>query len=295
MQFIDQSAAYSKKSISLADAVAVGRAKMELQPGADKLALCLRPELGVANAFDAGINERLRFFDLTTPEKLDLMIDELLPGFFHANLLPLTGAESWSVHFVVDGDVHRTLIMDADGIRATEPGPDDIPAFELETDIMTLLAILRATIADFHLNAPDFPPAGIAELSPDEAAAISGGTPPGPGDEGDEDDEGDEGDENDEGNEDDEGNESDEGDEGNENDEQDEGDEGNEGDEGPAARDDGSRGGYACGPDGGSDEDACGADACAVDAGSASDGSVSDPFGADLAGGLDIDLIDPGA
>ena len=185
MQFIDQSAAYSKKSISLANAVDAGRAKVEMQPGAEKLALCFRPELQVANAFDADINERLRFFELSTPEKLDLMIDELLPGFFHADLLPLTGGDRWSAHFVVDGDVHRTLIMDADGIRATEPAPDDISAFELETDIMTLLAILRATIADYHLNGPDFPPAGVAELNADETAAISGGTPLNTGDQDD--------------------------------------------------------------------------------------------------------------
>jgi len=101
-----------------------------------------------------------------------------LPGFFHANLLPLTGRDSWTAHFVVDGNVHRTLIMDAKGIRSIDPAPDNTPDFELETDIMTLLALLRAAIADFHLNAPDFPPAGIATSNPDEIETITGDTPP---------------------------------------------------------------------------------------------------------------------
>jgi len=91
MQFIDQAAAYSKKSISLEQAIQSGRAKLVLQPGAEKLALCFRPELEIANAFDARIDARLRFFDLSTPAKLDLLIDELLPEFFHLDLLPGLG------------------------------------------------------------------------------------------------------------------------------------------------------------------------------------------------------------
>jgi len=174
MQFIDQSATYSKKSITLATALDSGRAKVTADPDAHKLNLCFRPELEVATAFDAAIDARLRFFDLPTPQKLDLFIDELLPGFYHADLLPLTGRESWTAHFVIDSNVRRTLIIDADGIRAIDPDPDLTPDFELETDIMTLLALLRAVIADFHLNAPDFPPAGIPTLSADEAEAITG-------------------------------------------------------------------------------------------------------------------------
>ena len=182
MQFIDQSAAYSQKSISLERAIESGRVKMILQPGAEKLALCFRPELDVANAFDSAIDARLRFFELSTPEKLDLMIDELLPGFFHADLLPLTGRSSWSVLFVVDGDVHRTLTMDANGICATNPEQSESPAIELETDIMTLLALLRSVIADYHLNAPDFPPAGITAQSASEAKVVDLSKPEGNGD-----------------------------------------------------------------------------------------------------------------
>lgn len=167
MQFIDQSATYSKKSITLATAIETDRAKVTADPDAHRLNICFRPELEVANAFDAAIDARLRFFDLTTSQKLDLFIDDLLPGFFHPDLLPLTGRESWTAHFVVDANVHRTLIMDAKGIRAVDPDPNQTPDFEMETDIMTLLALLRAVIADFHLNTPDFPPAGIATVSPD--------------------------------------------------------------------------------------------------------------------------------
>lgn len=178
MQFIDQSTTYSKKSITLATALETGRAKLTADPDAHKLNICFRPELEVANAFDTAIDARLRFFDLTTPQKLDLFIDELLPGFFHPDLLPLTGRDSWTAHFVVDANIHRTLIMDKDGIRSIDPAPGLTPDLEMETDIMTLLALLRAVIADFHLNAPDFPPAGIATLSADETEAITGGTDP---------------------------------------------------------------------------------------------------------------------
>lgn len=167
MQFIDQAPAYSRKSISLARAVETGRAKLTVQPDAENLAHCFKPELKIANAFDAGIDARLKFFELSTPAKLDLLIDELLPGFFHADLLPLTGRDSWVVHFLVDGNVNRTLMVDADGIRAIEHDPDADPAIELETDIMTLLALLRSVIADYHLKNPAVTNASIADLSAD--------------------------------------------------------------------------------------------------------------------------------
>lgn len=154
MQFIDQAAAYSKKSVSVEQAVQSGRAKLRLDADTDKLAQCFRPELEIANAFDAGIDERLRFFELSTPDKLDLLIDELLPGFYHADLLPATGRDSWIVRFLVDGDVHRTLLIDADGIHRVEEDHDQDAAMELETDIMTLLAMLRSIIADYHLKTP---------------------------------------------------------------------------------------------------------------------------------------------
>jgi len=63
MQFIDQSATYSKKSITLTTAIETERAKVTADPDAHKLNICFRPELEVANAFDAAIDARLRFFD----------------------------------------------------------------------------------------------------------------------------------------------------------------------------------------------------------------------------------------
>lgn len=168
MQFIDQAAAYSQKSISLTKAVDAGRAKLSAAPDAEKLALCFRPALKVASAFDTSIDARLKFFELSTLAKLDLLIEELLPGFFHADLLPLTGRDSWTVRFVIDADVHRTLFMDATGIRAIEDGQDTDPAIELETDVMTLLAILRSVIAEYHLKTPAVTNPSIAELNADK-------------------------------------------------------------------------------------------------------------------------------
>jgi hypothetical protein len=154
MQFIDQSAAYNRKSISLADAVKAGRANLTLGPDAEKLGVCFRPELAVATAFDRSINTRLKFADLSTPDKLDLMIDELLPGFFHADILPRTGRDNWRVRFVVDGTVRRTLEIDANGVRATKEEPDQSTDIEVETDAVTLMAILRSVIAEYHTNKP---------------------------------------------------------------------------------------------------------------------------------------------
>jgi len=175
VQFIDQAPAYSQKSISLTKAIEGGRAKVNAVSGSEKLMQCFRPELEIANAFDRAIDARLRFFDLPTPDKLDLLIHELLPNFYHPEFLPLTGRDTWVVHFVVDGDVHRTLIMDADGIRPLESRPDEVPTIELETDVVTLLALLRSTIADFHLKTPDVTASSITALSAEEASEITGG------------------------------------------------------------------------------------------------------------------------
>jgi len=102
--------------------------------------------------------------------------------------------------------------MDATGIRTIKNGQDWFPAIDLEIDIMTFLAILRSTIAEFHLNSPVAMP--IVALSAAEADAITGGMPaPDPSQNSDQ---GNEGDEADEDNEDDEGDENNEGDEGDE-------------------------------------------------------------------------------
>ncbi len=168
MQFIDQAPAYSQKSISLDKAIQLGRAKLTAEPGAEKLVLCLRPELAVANAFDRSINARLKFAELSTPDKLDLLIDELLPGFYHAELLPRTGRETWVVRFAIDGNVQRTLTMDGDGMRAIENDPDQTPDVELETDIITLMAMLRSVIAEFHLKTPSVTASSVSALGAGE-------------------------------------------------------------------------------------------------------------------------------
>jgi len=279
MQFIDHSTAYVRKSISLTEAVQAGRAKLTASPEADKIAACFRPDAEIAAAFDKSIHARLRFDGLTTPEKLDLLIEELLPDFYHPELLPLTGRSQWIVRFLVDGEVSRPLMLDSRGIHAADT-LDRTPDIDLETDAMTLLAILRSIIADYHLNKAELSPAALTVLSAEDAAAIRGGAPA-----------------------DDpratfaEGDEHNEGDEGNE---------GNEGDEGivqvdleddKLAADDGSCGGYACGADGGDlyGDDACGADACAIDAsGMTAADDLDDVIGADLTAGLDLDDLDPG-
>jgi len=154
MQFIDQAPAYSVKSMSLASAVTAGRAKLTVDPGGARVAACFRPELDAANEFDRDINDRLSFNALSTPEKLDLMIAELLPRFFRADKLALTGRDRWVVSFLIDGSVSRYIECDADGVRPVSD-PDQPPAVELETDIMTLMAILRWIIAEFHLKKLD--------------------------------------------------------------------------------------------------------------------------------------------
>lgn len=156
MQFIDQSAAYTRKSITLDKALDAGRAKITAAPGSEKLAICFRPELKVAIAFDLEIDDRVNFKTLPTPDKLDLMIDELLPRFFHPDLLPLTGREVWHVRFVIDGNHRRTLRLDDHGLHDVS-GEDPEAEVELETDILTLLALLRAQIAEFHHTRPPYP------------------------------------------------------------------------------------------------------------------------------------------
>ena len=165
MQFIDQSPAYSQKAMSLDRAIGSGRAVLRMSAECEALAVCFRPALEKASAFDRDINTRCVFNDLSTPEKLDLMIAELLPRFYHPELLPLTGRDTWTLRFLVDGKVSRVLQVDADGLRLSGDATAT-PDFELETDIMTLMAILRATIAQFHLNPAPYPdPAEIGDAA----------------------------------------------------------------------------------------------------------------------------------
>ncbi len=149
MQFIDQASGYAVKSMSLNKAIAAGRATVQAEPDGARVAACFRPALDAATAFDRDINDRLRFNALSTPEKLDLMIAELLPRFFHAENLAKSGRDTWHVAFLIDGRVRRSLLIDAEGVRAVEKPPIP-PAVEIETDIMTLMAILRSVIADYH-------------------------------------------------------------------------------------------------------------------------------------------------
>lgn len=154
MQFIDQAPAYRAKAVSPDAAIASGRARLDAVPGAERLAVCFRPELEIATAFDRSIHARLKFDVLPTDRKLDLMIDELLPGFFHPEALPMTGRARWVLRFVVDGTVTRTLQVDESGIRRIDGG-DAPPDMLLETDIVTLMAMLRFCIADHHRSRKD--------------------------------------------------------------------------------------------------------------------------------------------
>ncbi|MCB1342311.1 MAG: hypothetical protein KDK24_14835 [Pseudooceanicola sp.] len=156
MQFIDQAPAYKRKSITFAKAVAQGRARVKAETDADRLAVCFRPDLKTAIAFDMDIEDRLDFNALSTSEKADLLIDELLPKFCHPDLLPLTGRSAWHVRFVIDGTVERTLRFDDRGLHDVSH-EDAWPEIEIETDILTLLAMLRAEIARFHMTKPRYP------------------------------------------------------------------------------------------------------------------------------------------
>ena len=168
MQFIDQAPAYRAKALTLNAAIDAGRARLTGSPGAQKIVACFRPELEIATAFDQAIHERVRFNDLPTPEKLDLMIAELLPGFYHPEDLGLTGRSTWTVRFLVDGTVERILRMDEEGLRAID-GTAATPDVELETDIMTLMAILRSVIADYHRATKTYAaPGRVAAIPPDD-------------------------------------------------------------------------------------------------------------------------------
>lgn len=118
MQFIDQASGYAVKSMRLQKAVELGRATLRVEPNGAKVAACFHPALNEANAFDKDINKRLKFNDLSTPDKLDLMIAELLPRFFRPENLAKTGRDSWHVSFLVDGRFRRSLMIDANGIKA---------------------------------------------------------------------------------------------------------------------------------------------------------------------------------
>ena len=157
MQFIDQSSAYTRKSLPFTKAVAANRAKVIAEAGSDKLAICFRPELKTALAFDLDVEDRFDFNALPTAQKVDLLIDELLPRFFHPDLVVLTGRSVWHVRFVVDGTVERTLRLDDMGVHDVSHEPDIWPEIEIETDILTLLAMLRAEIARFHMTKPPYP------------------------------------------------------------------------------------------------------------------------------------------
>ncbi|WP_316774124.1 hypothetical protein [Sedimentitalea todarodis] len=140
--------------MSLNTAIVAGRATLQMEPDGARIAACFRPTLEAANSFDREINERLKFNALTTPEKLDLMIAELLPRFFYADNFAKTGRDIWHVAFLVDGRHRRSLLIDADGVRAVDD-PTIPPAVEIETDIMTLMAILRSVIAEYHTKKLD--------------------------------------------------------------------------------------------------------------------------------------------
>lgn len=177
MQFIDQSAAYTRKSITLDHALTTGRARIGAHNGSDKLAICFRPELKVAIAFDLDIDDRVDFNALPTTEKMDLMIDDLIPNFFHPDLLPLSGQDVWYVRFIIDGTVVRTLRFDDhSAYNVSHALLDAEPDIELETDIVTLLALLRAEIARFHHTRPPYPelPASVRGDGDDFDDDVSG-------------------------------------------------------------------------------------------------------------------------
>jgi hypothetical protein len=54
----------------------------------------------------------------------------------------------------VDGTARRTLEIDANGVRATKDDPNQSPDIEVETDVVTLMAMLRSVIAEYHTNKP---------------------------------------------------------------------------------------------------------------------------------------------
>ena len=166
MQFIDHATPYNRKSITLGRALEDERARLIAVPDADRLMICFRPDLKQAMAFDRDIDERLEFKALSTAEKLDLMIEELLPLFFHPDLLVLTGREIWHARLIVDGSVERLLRMDDRGLHDAT-GSVVAAEIELETDAITLLALLRAEIAKFHHTRPPYPALPQSAFGPD--------------------------------------------------------------------------------------------------------------------------------
>ena len=149
MQFIDQSAAYRSKAISLQQAISSGRAQYRADTDAEGFGKCFRPDLEKATGFDKDIDGQVKFNGLTTPEKLDLMIEKLLPLFFVPGNLGASGRDSWDVHFLIDGASTRRLRFDDDGVRAVEDS-NEPAAVALETDMATLMALLRWVIAQYH-------------------------------------------------------------------------------------------------------------------------------------------------
>lgn len=173
MQFIDHAASYSKKSITLKQALADNRARLVAVKDAEDLVACFRPELKVAIAFDLDIEDRFDFNALPTPRKLDLMIDELLPRFFHPDLLALTSRPVWHVRFIVDGTNVRLLRLDENGLHNVSH-LDEPAQIELDTDIVTLLAILRAVIARFHHLRPPYPQLPQSAYGPEDDDEVWG-------------------------------------------------------------------------------------------------------------------------
>ena len=109
MQFIDQAARYNRKVVSVQQALREWRVSILAERGAEKLMDCFLPVLEVANAFDRSIAARMNFNALTTPEKLDLLIEELFPRFYVSEKLAQTGRDRWLVGMTIDG-VHRCCV-----------------------------------------------------------------------------------------------------------------------------------------------------------------------------------------
>ena len=172
MQFIDQSRAYARKAVTLDQALLEGRARLRAAPGSEAVLEASRPDRQVALAFDRAIHDRVDFDALSTPEKCDLMIGELLPGFFRPEDLDKTGRTLWRLSFTVDGFVTRHLELSAAGI-AVVPSGTRAADIEIETDIVTLMAMLRAFIAQHHrrTRANGEAPGRVAALGPDDDSA----------------------------------------------------------------------------------------------------------------------------
>lgn len=155
MQFIDQSPDYRQKSLSLKTAISKGRAKASFDPEFRMFGHCFRPELEIAKNFDRRIDKRLTFDELPTPQKADLLISELLPDFFVPEGLAASGRSVWSFRFLIDGDVERFLLADSSGLHRSEDDLAEV-SFELETDILTLMSLLRWLISVYARDRRSF-------------------------------------------------------------------------------------------------------------------------------------------